>query len=87
MESQGPWVSASDLAEYAYCPRSYWYSTHPQTVGGNVAPHPRARQGVRHHQRTLSAERSHQEHVGLYVALLLVGLALVALSLVVFGGM
>lgn len=24
-----PWLSVSDLAEYAYCPRAQWYRHHP----------------------------------------------------------
>jgi hypothetical protein len=86
VESQGAWVSASDLAEYAYCPRSYYYSTHPDAIEGGHRPDPSARRGVRYHQRTLSAERSHDQHLGLYVGLLLLGLALLALSIFAFGG-
>lgn len=87
MDSQGPWVSASDLAEYAYCPRSHYYSLHTEAVGGRIAPDPRARAGVRYHQRTLSAERDHDRHIGAYLALLLVGLVVVGASLVLFGGL
>lgn len=87
MGSRGPWVSASDLAEYAYCPRSYWYSSHPEEVEGSIAPDPRARRGVRYHQRALSAEQRHDAHVGRYVLLLLVGLAVVTASLYVLGAL
>lgn len=87
MEPPGPWVSASDLAEYAYCPRSHWYSTHPEEVPVGTPVDPRARRGQRYHQRTLAAERDHDRHVGRYIALLLIGLALLAGGALLFGGL
>ena len=29
----GRWVSATDLAEYAYCPRAWYYRHHPPPEG------------------------------------------------------
>ena len=87
MEPSDSWVSASDLAEYAYCPRSYWYSIHPEVAGEGLRPDPRARYGVVYHRRTLSEERAHDEHVGLYVGLLLLGIALAAVTAYLLGGL
>lgn len=80
-------VSASELAEYAYCPRAHWYSTHAEAAGGRPRPDPKAREGVRYHHRALSAERRRDAHVAAYVGLLLLGGALIAFVLVVVGGM
>lgn len=86
MQPQDPWVSASDLAEYAYCPRSYWYSTHPEETPGRPSVNPRAVEGIRYHRRALGAEGRREGHGGLYVGLLVVGLAIVLVGLVVWGG-
>lgn len=86
MEPTEPWVSASDLAEYAYCPRAHYYSTHPDVTGGTGRPGPRARAGVLYHRRTLSTEKRHDEHARLYVGLLLAGIALVAVTVLLLGG-
>ena len=80
MEPRGPWVSASDLAEYAYCPRSYWYSRHPESYPGESRPDPRARAGASFHRRVLSAERRREDHAAGYAALLLAGVAIVVVA-------
>lgn len=67
------WVRPSELGEYAFCPRSWWYSRHPDSFPGRVdttrgAP-ARAR-GLRVHG---TLERRHvraQEGSGVAYALL-----------------
>ena len=74
----GPeWVSASELAEYAYCPRAHYYARHPPAVGPPRASGRRARAGERFHARTLGAERRHAEHGAAYWAALALGILLV----------
>jgi CRISPR/Cas system-associated exonuclease Cas4 (RecB family) len=64
------WVSASDLAEYTYCPRSWWYADHPPP-GGVARSNRRAREsGRRYHDRSLRGE-SRRERWGVPYALLL----------------
>jgi hypothetical protein len=52
------WVSASDLAESAYCPRAQWYRHHPPSpeAARAVEAAPARRAGVAYHTRTLGAE-------------------------------
>jgi hypothetical protein len=71
------WVSASDVADYAYCPRAHWYHDHPPRGGATSEARARADAGVRYHRRELSAERRRAEHGGAYWAALALGVALV----------
>jgi hypothetical protein len=78
MTDAGPWVTASDVAEYAFCPRSHWYRTHPPAGGTTPEAGARAAAGVRYHDRVLGAERRRAERGGAYWAALVVGVALMA---------
>jgi len=79
MEPEG-WVSATELADYAYCPRSHYYALHPPPGGPAPAAQRAARAGVRYHARELGRERRRAEGGrGAWAAL---GIGLVAL----FGG-
>jgi len=75
-----PFVSASDLADYAYCPRSYWYRTHPPPEGPAPDSVRSSAAGTRSHARQLGGERRRAEHRAAYWVLIVVGL------LVVLGG-
>lgn len=86
MGSQRPWVSASDIGEYAYCPRAHWYSTHPEATRGAGRVDPRAGRGQRFHRRVLKGERRRAEHLSLYVGLLLLGLATLTLAWILLEG-
>ncbi|MGP8078177.1 MAG: hypothetical protein ACLQD8_06125 [Thermoplasmata archaeon] len=72
MSSPPAWASASDLAEYAYCPRALHYRARfpdaPDT--------PAAAGGRRYHERVLGAERRRAEHPTAYWAGVLVGILL-----------
>jgi hypothetical protein len=63
------WVSASDLAEQAYCPRAYWYRYHPPSreAARRAESDPRRASGVTYHTRFLEQERR-QESGGATVA-------------------
>ncbi|MCI4366244.1 MAG: hypothetical protein L3K08_00670 [Thermoplasmata archaeon] len=75
-----PWVSAGELADYAFCPRSHWYS---RTRPGAPVPRDSARRssaGASFHANELSAVRARSEHRGAYVAAVLLGLLLAVLG-------
>lgn len=83
--SAGPrWVSASELADYAYCPRSWWYRDHPPAGGPAPGAERRARAGVAYHQRVLTAERRRDAWSGAVAAAAV--LAAVVLALLLVGG-
>jgi hypothetical protein len=73
------WVSASELADYAYCPRSWWYSRHPPAEGRSAASERSARAGIRYHERVLAAEWRREQAGVAYLVLL-------ALAIVLVGG-
>ena len=77
VERERPWLSASDLAEYAYCPRALYY----RRQHTEAPDPPAARSGRVYHQRSLRAEHRRAAYAGAYWALLLVGLALVVIAL------
>lgn len=80
MESEGGWTSPSDLAEYAYCPRSHWYHHHPPSKGSTSHSSERRRAGERYHRSVLTAERHRAERGARYWLGVLTGVALVALG-------
>ena len=73
-----PWVTASDLADYAYCPRAHWYHDHPPPEGPTREARDRVAAGSRYHRRVLGAERRRAEHGGAYWVALAIGAALIA---------
>jgi len=73
------WVSATDLAEYAYCPRSLYYRRRDPDAEESVS----ARAGRVFHDRTLGAERRRAARGGAYWAGLLLGSGLVLAATVV----
>jgi hypothetical protein len=77
MRGASEWTSASDLADYAYCPRSHYYHDHPPPEGPTPDGQRRAERGRRYHAASLGAERARAEHGGAYWAALAVGVLLV----------
>jgi hypothetical protein len=75
-DPEGPrWVSPSELAEYTFCPRAWWYRTHPEEYPRTASlgnPAPQYARGVKVH-RTL-AHRHRAERRGAPWAYLLVAL-------------
>jgi len=80
MVPDGGWTSPSDLADYAYCPRSHWYRYHPPAGGPSRGAQESALAGVRYHDRLLTAERHRAERGGAYWAVLFVGIAIALLG-------
>jgi len=78
MASDERWLSASDLSDYTYCPRSYWYRHHPPAGGPSASSQRSALGGIRYHDRFLTARRHRAERGGSYWAVLLAGLVLAA---------
>jgi hypothetical protein len=78
------WVSASELADYAYCPRSWWYREHPPEGGPAPGAERRARAGVTYHQHVLGAERRRDAWSGVVVAAAI--LSALLLAWLVLGG-
>ena len=76
MAAERSWTSASEIADYTFCPRSHWYHDHPPAEGPTSAHRARAAAGQRFHASHLSAERRRAEHGGAYWAGLLVGVVL-----------
>jgi CRISPR/Cas system-associated exonuclease Cas4 (RecB family) len=73
-----PWASASDLAEYTYCPRAYWYRTHPPPGEVPRGTQRRAEAGTRYHTRELRSEGARESNAGAYLVLVGIGLVLLA---------
>ncbi|HXQ93837.1 MAG TPA: hypothetical protein VN864_01515 [Thermoplasmata archaeon] len=76
-QRDGPWVSASELADYAYCPRSWWYGRHPPPEGRGASSERAARAGIRYHDRVLAAEWRRERASAAYLVLLGIATVLV----------
>ena len=79
------WVSASDLAEYSYCPRAHWYREHSPAGFSPRGSVRSLRHGQRFHRQELGGELRREAHAGVYVALVLIGIALVVAALYLGG--
>ena len=74
---RGRYVSASELAEYAFCPRAHYYQQHPEGRATSAESSVRADAGVRYHTRVARSERSWSESSALpWVVATLVGAGL-----------
>jgi hypothetical protein len=79
-DEEAAWVSAGELADYAFCPRSHWYSvTRPEAPGPRDSAR-RSSAGAAFHATQLSAVRQRAEHRGAYAAALVLGLLLAVLG-------
>ncbi|MFZ0891039.1 MAG: hypothetical protein WB778_08970 [Thermoplasmata archaeon] len=63
-----PWVTVSDLSEYAFCPRAHWYRAHPPPEGRTHRATRSAARGTRYHERVIGAEVRRQDRLGWYLA-------------------
>ena len=73
MPPDDDWASATDLAEYSYCPRSLYYRrTAPDAPDTRAAA-----RGRRDHAHALAAERRRAGSSAVYWAALLAGVTLV----------
>lgn len=66
-------VSASEIGDYVYCPRSHWYSTHPPPGGPTADGVRRSAAGARRHARELRAIERRAERGSAYWVVLLLG--------------
>ena len=69
-------TSPSDLADYAYCPRSHYYRHHSPEGGPSKEGLRRSAGGERYHSHTLHATRRRAEHGAAYGWLIAVGVLL-----------
>ncbi|HTT25843.1 MAG TPA: hypothetical protein VMH90_02620 [Thermoplasmata archaeon] len=76
----GPWVSAGDLADYAFCPRSHWYArTRPDARVPRESAR-RVARGEAFHASALSGVRARSTRRGAYAAAVLLGILLAVLG-------
>lgn len=78
MAADVPRVSASEIAEYAYCPRARYYHQHPPFPG--AADDPRAAAGRAFHTTVLRAEVDRDDRAGAFVALIVAGAVLFGIA-------
>ena len=78
--SSGPWASATDLAEYAYCPRAWYYRHHPPPEGSDAVSERRSAIGEEYHRITLREEERLERAAPAYAALLVGFLLLLAVG-------
>lgn len=79
------WVTASDLAEYAYCPRAHWYRTHPPPEGPAPSSVRSRATGEQFHARLLTTRYRREHWSPVWWILAGAGAFLVLLSLVLAG--
>ena len=79
--SRRRWISASDLGEYTYCPRAWWYRAHPPSQGPSASSQRAARAGERFHARSLDGERARERWAVVYALLLAVAVLLLVVGI------
>jgi CRISPR/Cas system-associated exonuclease Cas4 (RecB family) len=80
------WVTASDLAEYAFCPRAYWYTRHPPAEGPEPSNATARHLGERYHARTLATRYRRERWSTVWWLLVAAGVFLCLLALLQVGG-
>lgn len=78
-------MTASDLAEYAYCPRAYWYRGHPPPGGPARSTVVARAGGERFHARTLTTRYRRERWSAVWWGLVAAGLLLCLLALLQVG--
>jgi hypothetical protein len=74
------YVSASELADFAFCPRSHSYRLHPDGRAPAPGAIARERAGTSYHGRTIGSDRRWAEASPVpWVILVLLGVGLLAL--------
>ena len=74
------WASASELAQYEFCPRAWWYDAHEPPGGATYAGERAVREGARYHAKALAAEWRRERSRAAE------GVAIAAVLLVLVGG-
>ena len=88
LEPKGPsprWVTASDLAEYVYCPRAHWYRHHPPRGGPTARAIAARAVGADYHSQELEARVRLERWVPLWWVLVATGLLVCATAVLVLG--
>ncbi|MFZ0830213.1 MAG: hypothetical protein WCB18_07765 [Thermoplasmata archaeon] len=78
-------MTASDLAEYAYCPRAHWYRKHPPVDGPAPSSVEARSRGERYHARTLTTRSRRERWSTVWWILVGAGLLLCLLALAELG--
>lgn len=81
MADARPWVTPSDLAEYAFCPRALHYRRTRDDPGSKAAT-----RGVAYHRRRLSSERRREALGGVPWVAVALGAVLVVVAVVLVAG-
>jgi len=71
------WASASDLSEYAYCPRAWYYRKNPPSTPVSPSARRAAEAGERYHRSTLAAEQRRESFGTGYAVALLAAVVLI----------
>lgn len=74
------WVTASDLAEYSYCPRAHWYRGHPPPGGPARSSVAARAEGERFHARVLATRSRRERWSTVWWGLVAAGLFLLLLA-------
>jgi len=74
------WASATDLAEYAYCPRAWYYRKNAPDAPVDRRARRASDAGERYHRSTLAGEERRERYGAAY------WVALVVAALLVIGG-
>ncbi len=74
-------ITASELAEFAYCPRAWWYSAHPPSGGPEPQSLARAAEGRRFHDARLGAVERREAWGAAAVAAAIAALLLIAATI------
>ena len=78
-------MTASDLAEYAFCPRAHWYETHPPPEGPAPSSRTARAAGERFHASALTRRSRRERWSVVWWLLVGTGLALCLLALLQVG--
>ncbi|MCI4320081.1 MAG: hypothetical protein L3K23_08135 [Thermoplasmata archaeon] len=76
------WLSASEVGDYAYCPRSFWYRRHPPAGGPSAASRRSSAAGERFHAAYLSSEQLRSHHRGTWRTVLVIAVVVALACLV-----
>ncbi|HYK93906.1 MAG TPA: hypothetical protein VEY07_07700 [Thermoplasmata archaeon] len=74
------WVSASEIGEYTYCPRAWWYHGHPPPGAPRGEMLERQEWGTRFHEADLRATRRRDEWSGALVLAAIVSFVVLVLA-------
>ncbi|HZY91257.1 MAG TPA: hypothetical protein VFG07_00575 [Thermoplasmata archaeon] len=85
--ARGRWISVSELAEYTYCPRSWWYGRHPPEGHDDPDRQVRLDAGTRFHEASLGATGRRDAWAGVlpWAAVISAGLLVLAIVLALEG--